>query len=114
MAEDWQFLSNSVGRLDHPLYQPLAHDNYPREYRLLALESFLRSGEIPMRGCRMTSLGLAPSERIETKIDVETAIDIPLDEITFARFTRKGRRGSSLPFSSGCKLTGLTRFRFDF
>jgi hypothetical protein len=38
-----------------------------------------------MRGCRVTSLGLAPSERIKTKIDAETAIDIPLDEITLCK-----------------------------
>ena len=92
MAGNWQFLScifNSLGRLDHPLYQPLAHDDYPREYRLLALESALesnlRSGKTPMRGRRVTALGLLPSERIEMKIDVETAIDIPRDEITLCK-----------------------------
>jgi hypothetical protein len=82
---DWQPLScicNSLGRLDHPLYRRLTHDDYPREYRLLALESALRSGKIPLHGRRVTALGLEAPERIETKIDVETAIDITLDEVT--------------------------------
>jgi hypothetical protein len=85
MTENWQFLScifNSLGRLDHQLYLLLTHDGYPREYRLLALESALRSGEIPMLGCRVSAFGLEVPERIEAKIDVETAIDISLDEIT--------------------------------
>jgi hypothetical protein len=82
---DWQLLScicNSLGRPDHPLYRALAHADYPKEYRLLALESALRPRKVPLRGCRVTAFGLAPSERIETKIDVETVIDIPLDEVT--------------------------------
>jgi hypothetical protein len=80
---DWQLLSricNSLSRHDHPLYRALAHADYPKEYRLLALESALRSGEIPLCGCRVTAFGLANAERIETKIDAETAIDISLDE----------------------------------
>jgi hypothetical protein len=92
---DWQLLNDifyKFGRLDHPLYQPLAHDNYPSQYRLLALESAFRSRTIRMRGCRVTALGLAPHQRIETKIDAETAIDIPLDEVTL-----RNRYGGSEP-----------------
>ena len=42
---DWRFLLDifyHLGRLDHPLYRALAHDDYPREYGLLAIESVLR------------------------------------------------------------------------
>ncbi|HEV7909652.1 MAG TPA: hypothetical protein VGP28_00835 [Methylocella sp.] len=82
---DWQLLSricNSLGRHDHPLYRALAHADYPKEYRLLALESALRSGGIPMRGSRMTAFGLEAPEHIETKIDADTAIEITLNEVT--------------------------------
>jgi hypothetical protein len=87
MTENWQPLScicNSLGRPDHPLYRALAHADYPKEYRLLALESALRHGKVPLRGCRVNALGLGPPERIETKIDVDTAVDISLDEVALS------------------------------
>jgi hypothetical protein len=98
---DWQLLScicNSLGRPDHPLYRALAHADYPKEYRLLALESALRPGKVPLRGCRVTAFGLAPHERIETKIDVETAIDISLDEVTL-----RNRYDSAADLAASCR-----------
>jgi hypothetical protein len=94
MADDWQLLLDifyKLGRPDHPLYRALAHADYPKEYRLLAFESALRSGEIPLCGCRVTAFGLANAERIETKIDADTAIDITLDEITLRNSFPDGR-----------------------
>jgi hypothetical protein len=93
MAGNWQFLScifNSLGRLDHPLYQPLAHDDYPREYRLLAFEDALRSGDVPLRGRRQGFFHLAPYECIEPNIDAEMAIDIALDGITLCKYCQEG------------------------
>jgi hypothetical protein len=91
---DWQLLLDifyKLGRLDHPLYRRLTHDDYPGEYRLLALESAFRSGAIPMHGCRASALGSEATERIETKIDAETAIDITLDEVTLRNSFPDGR-----------------------
>jgi hypothetical protein len=97
---------NSLGRLDHPLYRALAHDNYPREYRLLAIESVLRPGKVPVQGCRHTSLGLEAPERIEMKIDAETEIDITLNEITL-------RHGYGIPGNDGVEIARFKRVRAD-
>src|SRR3982074_3482818 len=101
---DWQLLSDifyKFGRLDHPLYQALAHGDYPREYRLLALENALRPGKIPMLGCRVTALNRDPPERIETKLDADTAIEIHLNEVTLRNSFRPAGSRLILLFSSG-------------
>jgi hypothetical protein len=106
---DWRFLLDifyEIGRLDHPLYRALAHDDYPREYRLLAIESVLRSGKLPVQGCRHTSLGLEAPEPIEMKIDAETEIDITLNEITL-------RHGYVIPGDDGVEIARFKRVRAD-
>jgi hypothetical protein len=73
---DWQLISHScdlLGRPDHPFSRALALA--PKRRRLLAIA--LRSGEIPMRGRRVTALGLETPERIEAKIDVATLLGSP-------------------------------------
>jgi hypothetical protein len=85
MTDDWQLLLDifyRLGRLDHPLYRTLVHDDYPHEHLLLELESALRSGEIPMLGCRVSAFGLEVPEHIETKINADAAIEITLNEVT--------------------------------
>jgi hypothetical protein len=106
---DWRFLLDifyHLGRLDHPLYRALAHDDYPREYRLLAIERVLRPGKVPVQGCRHTSLGLETPERIEMKIDAETKIDITLNEITL-------RHGYGIPGDDGVEIARFKRVRAD-
>jgi hypothetical protein len=98
---DWQLLSricNSLGRHDHPLYRALAHADYPKEYRLLALESAFRAGKIPLHGRRVTALELGAPEHIETKINADTAIEITLNEVTL-----RNRYDSAADLAASCR-----------
>jgi hypothetical protein len=61
---------------------------------------------MPVQGCRHTSLGLETPERIETKIDAETKIDITLNEITLRHgYGIPGDDGVEIARFSGCERT---------
>jgi hypothetical protein len=79
--QDWQTLLDifyELGRLDNPL-----HSAFPsRECVEKLLESALRSGKVPLGGCREAAFGeLERVERIEGKIGAETEINIPRNEV---------------------------------